>query len=122
MSTTDNGFTWRSQTAFVAVAAGATPPNRSLKICQISSATYGAIGCRSRISVSITDLRENTFFAEIQLDRNGDRVLIDARPSDSIAIALRAEADIFVAESVIEGAQGQGMTGKVPEKHAQMRY
>jgi hypothetical protein len=68
------------------------------------------------VSIAITDLKENTFFAEIHLDRNGERILIDARPSDSIALALRADADIFVAESVIEGAQGQGWSAKVPEK------
>ncbi len=51
--------------------------------------------------VSITELRDNTFFAEIQLDDPSGAVL-DARPSDAIALAVRAEAPIFAAASVVE--------------------
>lgn len=54
------------------------------------------------VSVAITELRENTFFAEIQLERDGRKILVDARPSDSIALALRADAAIYVAEEVME--------------------
>ena len=52
--------------------------------------------------IVVTDLRENTFFALIYLDVAGERVAIDARPSDAIALALRTSAPIFVEESVIE--------------------
>jgi bifunctional DNase/RNase len=52
--------------------------------------------------VTITELRNNTFFAKIFIAR-GDQVIgIDARPSDSIAVAIRTESPIFVAEDVIE--------------------
>jgi bifunctional DNase/RNase len=51
--------------------------------------------------IAVTELRDNTFFATITL-RSGDRELeIDARPSDAIALAVRTEAPIFVAEEVI---------------------
>jgi bifunctional DNase/RNase len=51
--------------------------------------------------IAITELRDNTFYATISL-RSGDRELeIDARPSDAIALAVRTEAPIFVAEEVI---------------------
>jgi len=52
--------------------------------------------------IVVTDLKENTFFALIHLNLSGERVAIDARPSDAIALALRASAPIFVEESVIE--------------------
>ena len=51
--------------------------------------------------ISITELRDNTFYAMITL-KSGDRELeIDARPSDAIALAVRTKAPIFVAEDVI---------------------
>ena len=51
--------------------------------------------------VSVTELRENTFFASITLSV-GDRELeIDSRPSDAIALAVRSGAPIFAAEEVI---------------------
>jgi bifunctional DNase/RNase len=46
--------------------------------------------------VEITDLRENTFYAKIYLDLNGQIVAVDARPSDSLALALKSNARIFV--------------------------
>ena len=54
------------------------------------------------VKVAITELRDNTFYAEIHLQKNGDLYVIDARPSDSIALALRTEAPIFVSEEVFE--------------------
>jgi bifunctional DNase/RNase len=59
--------------------------------------------------IVINDLRDATFFAQIRLLINrggGDKMLeIDARPSDAIALALRTEAPIYVAQSVLEQAQ-----------------
>ena len=61
--------------------------------------------------IVINDLRDSTFFASIglvirQAGSDSDRTLeIDARPSDAIALALRTEAPIFVAQSVLEQAQ-----------------
>ncbi len=51
--------------------------------------------------VQITKVQDNTYFAELHLQRGGDVVHIDARPSDSIAIALRLEAPIFAQESLL---------------------
>ena len=51
--------------------------------------------------VVVTELRDNTFYALIELDVNGKTVLLDARPSDAIALALRADCPIFVREEVI---------------------
>jgi bifunctional DNase/RNase len=54
------------------------------------------------VRVEIHDLRNNTFFANIHLLREEKLIVVDARPSDAIAIALRAGAKIFVDEKVIE--------------------
>jgi len=54
--------------------------------------------------VLVNDLHDDTFYARIVLDNNGQALEIDSRPSDSIALAVRAKAPIFVAESVMERA------------------
>jgi bifunctional DNase/RNase len=51
--------------------------------------------------VAVTELRENTFYATITLSINGRDVEIDSRPSDALALAVRAGAPIFAAEEVI---------------------
>ncbi len=54
-------------------------------------------------SVIITDLAENTFYARIELlDKKGEMVMLDARPSDAIALALRIDCPIFVEQKVLE--------------------
>jgi hypothetical protein len=49
----------------------------------------------------VTELRENTFFASITLTVSGREMEIDSRPSDAIALAVRAGAPIFAADEVI---------------------
>ena len=57
--------------------------------------------------VVISDLSDSTFFASIYLElgSDGEVVVLDSRPSDAIALALRAKAPIFVLDSVLEAAQ-----------------
>lgn len=55
--------------------------------------------------VTVTDLRDGTYYAVIALQRNGRDVEIDARPSDAIALALRAAAPVFVREKLFEAVQ-----------------
>jgi bifunctional DNase/RNase len=71
--------------------------------------------------IVITELRESTYFAELILGQ-GDRVLVlDARPSDAIAMALRASAPIYVAQQVLDQAriafasQGTGSAQPSPQ-------
>ena len=60
-------------------------------------------GLKAQVSrVVISDLRENTFFASIIIERDGQVLSIDARPSDSIALALRSKAAIFANESLLQ--------------------
>lgn len=62
--------------------------------------------------VEVCDLRDNTYFALIYLNREGKEVTIDARPSDAIALALRVKAPIFVAEVVIQKARRVDLSAK----------
>jgi len=69
---------------------------------------------RGRIEkIVVSDLKENTFYALIYLTVGGEVMAVDARPSDAIALALRARAPIFVEERVIDHAK---TTDLVPEK------
>ncbi|MCD6153469.1 MAG: bifunctional nuclease family protein [Syntrophobacterales bacterium] len=52
--------------------------------------------------IVINDLKDNTFFSVIHLMKNGEDIMVDSRPSDAIAIALRAGAHILVDEKVIK--------------------
>src|SRR2546426_7759824 len=54
------------------------------------------------VRITVTELRENTFYAQITVQQDGSEVDIDSRPSDAIALAIRAEAPIFAADDVIE--------------------
>lgn len=54
------------------------------------------------IKITVTELRENTFYAQITVSVNGDEIEIDSRPSDALALAVRSEAPIFAADDVIE--------------------
>lgn len=55
--------------------------------------------------IVVSDLKDNTFFALVYLRADGRTIAVDARPSDAIALALRARAPIFVEESVIDSAK-----------------
>jgi bifunctional DNase/RNase len=54
------------------------------------------------VRITVTELRDSTFYAQITVQQNGSEIEIDSRPSDAIALAIRAEAPIFVADRVIE--------------------
>lgn len=59
----------------------------------------------ARVShILVNDLHDDTFYARIVLDREGERIELDSRPSDAIALAVRVQAPIFVSESVMERA------------------
>lgn len=56
------------------------------------------------IAVTVTELRDRTFFAEVAVETNGRRITISARPSDSVALAVRTGAPIFASEEVLAQA------------------
>ena len=81
---------------------GETPPRPFTH--DLLAAVIRAVGWKLE-RITVTDVRENTFYALLTLSRSGEIVEIDARPSDSIALALRLDARIFVEESVLEQAE-----------------
>jgi bifunctional DNase/RNase len=72
--------------------------------------------------VVVCDLKENTFYALIYLAVQGDTVAIDARPSDAIALALRARVPILVEESVIENAKTIDFGSEKPDSDRLHRW
>lgn len=52
--------------------------------------------------VVVSDLKDDTFFAVIWLERNGEMISVDSRPSDALAIALRLDCPIYVEETVLK--------------------
>ena len=54
--------------------------------------------------IEITELRENTFYARLRIKKDGEELLVDSRPSDAIAIALRTGCRIMVDEEVIKAS------------------
>jgi len=61
------------------------------------------VGCAVE-SVEITELKENTYYASVHLNLSGRQVMIDSRPSDAIALALRTKSPIYVAKAVLEAS------------------
>jgi bifunctional DNase/RNase len=67
------------------------------------------------VKVEIHDLRNNTFFANIHLLKENETIVVDSRPSDAIALALRANAQIFVDEKVIEKSRNVDFGKKITD-------
>jgi bifunctional DNase/RNase len=57
--------------------------------------------------VVVTSIREETFYAVIWIDRNGELISIDARPSDALALALRIDCPILVEDEVLRNSRSQ---------------
>ena len=63
----------------------------------------GEVGCAVE-SVEITELKENTYYALVHINLGGRDLMIDSRPSDAIALALRTKSPIYVAKAVLEAS------------------
>ncbi len=64
------------------------------------------LGLETRVSkVVVNDLRDDTFFAVISLERDGQMISIDSRPSDALALALRVDCPIYVEEEVLKNSK-----------------
>lgn len=74
-------------------------------------------GVEAEVShVIVNDLIDNTFFAQIHVRRGSLRESIDSRPSDAIALALRAQAPLFVHHQVFEKARATGLTDQLGDE------
>ena len=67
------------------------------------------------IKVVVNDLKNNTFYAVIHINLNGNQIVIDSRPSDAIALALRSDAPIYVSAEVVNKARSIDMTQESEE-------
>jgi bifunctional DNase/RNase len=63
--------------------------------------------------VVVNELKDDTFYAVIWLEKNGELISVDSRPSDALALALRLDCPIYVDESVLKNSK---MTSTVNEK------
>ncbi len=75
----------------------------------------GGVNC-TIARVAINDLIDNTFFAQIFVQVNSEELIVDSRPSDAIALALRAEVPIYVAEAVLDKAKADDLGARDKEK------
>jgi uncharacterized protein len=66
------------------------------------------------VKVTIDEIVDNTFYAKVSLRRDEEILMIDARPSDSIALALRAEAPIYITRNILEEAGVVMKEGEIP--------
>src|SRR5262249_47686335 len=78
---------------------GASPPRPMTHdlFTEVISELKGEI-----VRVTVTELRENTYFAQITIALDGQELEIDSRPSDAIALAVRCDAQIFAADEVVD--------------------
>lgn len=90
----------RSEADSIALALGKITTPRPLTHDLIKNIIDGLNLKATRIVV--TNIIENTYYASIYVNKNGEEVPIDSRPSDAIAVAIRTNSPIFVEESVIE--------------------
>ena len=58
--------------------------------------------------VVVSELKDDTFYAVIWLERNGQLITVDSRPSDALAIALRVDCPIYVEDSVLNSSKAAG--------------
>jgi uncharacterized protein len=83
----------------IALALEGTPVPRPLSHDLMKSIIESLKATVNRIIIH--DIHDNTFYAKVVLETDGKSVEIDARPSDSIALALRANAPIYVSERIV---------------------
>lgn len=85
--------------AILMTLQGASPPRPMTHdlLSEVVSELKGEI-----VKVTVTELRENTYFAKITIAQDGQELEVDSRPSDAIALAVRCEAPIFAADDVVD--------------------
>lgn len=72
--------------------------------------------------VIIHDLKDSTFYAFLEVERDGERILIDARPSDALALSLRSKVPIFVNVSVFEHVRGADVAPQQVDQERLQRW
>lgn len=102
----------------ILMAVEGTPPPRPLTL-DLMKAMLETLDAEVE-RVEITRLEEGTFFAEVTVRSPGGLRVLDARPSDSIGLALRTGTQIWVAEAVFEEAAIPDQTGEAADEEAEV--
>ena len=112
----------QSQTQSILIGLGNVPLPRPLTHDLLIS-TLKTLGVTIE-RVEITSLKDGTYFAQLVLDRGGENIIVDSRPSDSIALAVRTKCPIFIAEEVVEEAANEisEITGETVEQPGQKEF
>lgn len=97
--------------AITSILDGVTPPRPMTH--DLMMMIIPALGAKI-VKITIDEIVDNTFFAKISVRKDEEILLIDARPSDSIAIALRAEAPIYITKNVLDEAGVVMKDGEIP--------
>jgi bifunctional DNase/RNase len=97
--------------AITSILDGITPPRPMTH--DLVMMIIPALGAQI-VKVTIDEIVDNTFFAKISLRKDEEIFLIDARPSDSIALALRAEAPIYITKNILDEAGVVMKEGEIP--------
>lgn len=74
------------------------------------------------IRVVIADLREGTFYAYLELRRDGEALFVDARPSDALALSLRAKAPVFVDTRVLDQVKSVDVSSDQADRERLQRW
>ena len=72
--------------------------------------------------VVISDLRDGTFFAYLELERGGEVVFVDSRPSDALALSLRVRAPVFVDMKVLDQAKSVDASSDEADRERLQRW
>ncbi len=72
--------------------------------------------------VVISDLRESTFFAYLELRRNGEVIFVDARPSDALALSIRTRTPVFVDTKVLDRSRSVEVTSEQADQERLQRW
>ena len=72
--------------------------------------------------VVVSELKEDTFYAVIWLERGGELISVDSRPSDALALALRLDCPIYVEESVLKSSKKANGSGDKATEDEQRRW
>ena len=84
--------------SIASVLGGIKPPRpQTHDLLKSFAETFGIIISK----VEITELKENTYYAKIFTEKDGEKVFIDSRPSDAIALALRTKSPIYASEALL---------------------
>ena len=89
------GF-WEAQAIVLKLQGNLVPRPMTHDLMSSLCDTLGA----SLNKIVINDIQDNTFYAELYLDRNGNEIIVDARPSDAVALALTIGSPIYITDKV----------------------